>query len=207
MDKAKTLTHILFPLFLGFIVGGAIADNTSLLIWGIVLLVLDIVVGIVLQYKIENPSKKNDYCNSVSFDKENSQNKFDFIYTRLKTNGGARLVKFIEEDEAGMFLIETCEQMQHAPLYDTLLNLHAVSIEDLNGLSSIVYSFRYMQGSICQNVFIFLVQTNDKNIRFFAVETDFSSFVLCEYSGDLHLNYGQVDLKSIPTRIKEILNS
>ena len=47
----------------------------------------------------------------------------------------------------------------------------------------------------------------DAEIRLFAVETDFSAFVLCEYSGNSHLNYGCVELKNVPTRIKEILNA
>ena len=47
MNGAKTLTHILFPVFVGFIIGGAVSGSTSFLVWGIILLVLDIIVGII----------------------------------------------------------------------------------------------------------------------------------------------------------------
>ena len=83
--------------------------------------------------------------------------------------------------------------------------LCAVSIEDLNGEHALVYSFKYAVGSICQNVHIFLVHTHAGKLRLFAVETDYSAFVLCEYVDNRHVNYGYIELKHIPTRIKELL--
>lgn len=53
MNGAKTLTHLLFPLFIGFIIGGAISGTTVLWVLGIILLVLDVIVGIALQRAIE----------------------------------------------------------------------------------------------------------------------------------------------------------
>ena len=131
--------------------------------------------------------------------------KLDNIFFKLKANGGARLVNNIKSDEAGVFLLDVCEQMAHAPLPHTLVNICSISIENLNGELAIVYSFRYTPNSICQNVFIFLVHTQNTEIRLFAVETHLSSFMLCEYSGHSHLNYGPVELKNVPARIKEIL--
>ena len=264
MNGAKTLTQILFPLLVGLIIGGAASGNSSLLIWGIVLLVLDIIIGVALQHAIDKESYNDDW-NSLSFEQKreiahnlvektkqdmrdegididgeiekfcddfNREHKLgkysddyydededetqsaeddlcdelDAIYSRLKANGGARLTNNIRGDEAGIFLLNVCATIPHAPLPHTLAGLCAISIENLDGEPAIVYSFRYVPNSICQNVFIFLVHTYTEEIRLFAVETDFSAFVLCEYSENSHLNYGRVELKNVPSRIKEILN-
>ena len=53
MKNAKTLTHLLFPLFIGMIIGALILGSSAFLIWGIVLLILDIAVGIFLQHAID----------------------------------------------------------------------------------------------------------------------------------------------------------
>lgn len=53
MNGAKTLTHLLFPLFIGFIIGGAISGSTTLWVLGIILLVIDVIVGIALQHAID----------------------------------------------------------------------------------------------------------------------------------------------------------
>ena len=50
MQKAKLITHILFPVFIGLIIGGIIASNNAAWICGIIFLILDIIVGISLQY-------------------------------------------------------------------------------------------------------------------------------------------------------------
>ena len=263
MNGAKTLTHVLLPVFVGLVIGGAASGNISLLIWGVVLFILDVIVGITLQYLIDRAAN-NDYWNSLSFeekrkvahalvektkqdmkdegvdvdgeikrfcdlfnrehhlgeysgenyDHDDDQSKedelcdeLDDIYSRLKADGGARLVNNIRSDEAGAFLLDVCEQMPHAPFPHTFVKLCAISVENLNGERSIVYSFRYAPNSMCQNVFIFLVHTKDEKIRLFTVETSLSKFMLCEYSGASHLNYGPVELKNVPTRIKEILKN
>ena len=54
MRNLITLTHILSLLFLGLIVGGIIAGNSAAWGWGIALLVIDVIAGIVLQYYEEN---------------------------------------------------------------------------------------------------------------------------------------------------------
>ena len=53
MNGAKTLTHLLFPLFIGFIIGGAISGSTTLWVLGIILLVIDVIAGIALQHAID----------------------------------------------------------------------------------------------------------------------------------------------------------
>ena len=54
MRNLITLTHILLPVFLGLIIGGIIAGNS--IGWGLgtALFVLDIIVGVALQYHEEN---------------------------------------------------------------------------------------------------------------------------------------------------------
>ena len=263
MNGAKTITHILFPIFIGMIIGCAVSGNSTLLVWGIVLLILDIIIGVALQHAIDKESYNDDW-HSLSFEQKREMahylvekakqdmrdegidvdgeiekfcdefnrehrlgkysddyydddedegaeendlcDELDAIYSRLKANGGARLTNNIRGDEAGIFLLNVCDTIPHAPLPHTLVGLYAISIENLDGELAIVYSFRYATNSICQNVFIFLVHTKAEKIRLFAVETDFSAFVLCEYSGNSHLNYGRVELKKVPTRIKAILN-
>ena len=49
MRKFLTLTYALFPLFLGFVIGGAISGSSTTLTFGIILLVLDVIIGITLQ--------------------------------------------------------------------------------------------------------------------------------------------------------------
>lgn len=60
MNVAKLITHILFPVFMGLIIGSAVSGNSTLLVWGIVLLVLDIILGVALQHAIDKESYKDD---------------------------------------------------------------------------------------------------------------------------------------------------
>ncbi len=52
MHKAITVTHILFSIFSGMVVGAVIKGKSSFLILSVILLVTDIVVGITLQYLV-----------------------------------------------------------------------------------------------------------------------------------------------------------
>lgn len=237
MNGAKKLTHILSPLFLGLLIGGAIFGNTPALVWGIVLLILDVIAGCVLQYMTDRRAVRSGlgrlsdeekraleqaFLEEVMQDmrrsgmavhdewgKESDARDvceiFEEIYIRLNASGGARLTETVWDDEAGRFLLEVCEDMPHAPRPNTVAWLCAVSVEDLNGEHALVYSFKYAVGSICQNVFIFLVHTHAEKLRLFAVETHYAAFVLCEYVDNRHVNYGRIELKFIPTRIKELL--
>lgn len=135
------------------------------------------------------------------------QDDFDGIYDSLKDNGGARMVSGIDrEEEATAFLLDMCKTMPHAPGISSLTNLSAIFADNVGEYPALVYGFTYSPFSMCQNVFIFLVNM-EKNIRFFAIETDsFCGFCLCEYADGVHKNYGEVELKNIPTRIKEIID-
>lgn len=136
------------------------------------------------------------------------QDDFDGIYDSLKDNGGARMVSGIDrEEEATAFLLDMCKTMPHAPNISSLANLSAIFADNVGEYPALVYGFTYSPFSMCQNVFIFLVNM-EKNIRFFAIETDlFCGFCLCEYADGVHKNYGEVELKNIPTRIKEIIGA
>lgn len=69
MNIAKLITHILFPVFIGLIISSAVSGNSTLLIWGIVLLVLDIIIGVALQYAIDKETCKDDW-HSLSFEQK-----------------------------------------------------------------------------------------------------------------------------------------
>lgn len=266
MRTAVKLTHLLFCLLIGFIIGAIITKETTLLIWSIVMLALDIIVGNVLQYLI-NKSHANQVWSRISYEdkvalfniffrqdeqdernseididdnqifshkfnrenrsdecssnKQNHSNdifkhifqydelskKFQDIYLRLKSNGGARFVDNLKRDEAGLFLLDVCKQMPHAPSSFSFAKMRSVSVKNLNDCPTIIYSFAYNPNSICQNAFIYLVRTKTGKIRFFTLETHYMSFYLCEYSGSRHLNYDKVEIDGVLRKINEILNT
>lgn len=53
MKTIKTITQLLVPIFLGLIIGGAVSDNSAVWICGLVFLIIDIIVGISIQYSLE----------------------------------------------------------------------------------------------------------------------------------------------------------
>ena len=280
MKGLITLTHLLSMLFFGMFIGGIIV-GTDLWATGLILLIIDIVVGILLQRAYEksvidkyssifaeeddedinsidiltdnfdfsdeeNEKTDNDeeYYNDNNNDDDDENQNYNELIKLLKTklvenygkevnyeteksnplyekefadtqydyyldlqSNGARLVNSINDDEMGFFLRHLCRKMIHAPVPYTLIPLCAISPEDLGVGKAIVYSFRYNISSYCENVFIFLVRTDENKLRFFTVETSCYKFMLCEYADGRHLNYGTVELKNVPTRIKEILNN
>ncbi len=135
------------------------------------------------------------------------RSKFDRIYKKIKNGGGARMVPGIDCDEKAVaFLVKICLAMPYAPSILSLESMSAIFADNVGEYPALVYGFTYSPNSMCQNVFIFLVNMG-KNIRFFAIETDlFCGFCLCEYADGVHKNYGEVELKNIPTRIKEIID-
>ena len=234
MNRVKTVTHLLFPILVGLVIGGAIRRNPIMLAFGILLLTADVVIGVALQYTLENgkggggegglpPEVQKEVlrllleeaAETAEEQKSGTESeaeptlaeRFDEIYIRLKAGGGARLTEIIYEDEAGRFLIDFCSQLAHAPLPRTILRLCTVAAEEVDGMPAIIYAFRYWPGSICQNVYMFLVRTERDKMRLFAVETDYAKFVLCEYIGNGHRNYGPVKLENIPCRIAEVLRA
>lgn len=53
MILALRITHILFPFFVGMIIGGLIVHSPAFWITGIALVVLDFIIGSILQYLVE----------------------------------------------------------------------------------------------------------------------------------------------------------
>lgn len=60
MQKVKTATYIIAMVCLGMIIGGAIEKVTAIWVVGLVLLILDIIIGIAIQYKMDNESKSEE---------------------------------------------------------------------------------------------------------------------------------------------------
>lgn len=131
--------------------------------------------------------------------------KFERIYARLKAEGEKRVASY-QSEEVGRFLFEVCNQMPHAPLPHTLFRLFLVATEDFGGAPAIVYVYDYRFRSMCENAMIILVGTKDRKIRLFALETDISDLVLCEYMGNRHINYGRIGEGDIRTKVLEVLN-
>ena len=241
------LTQILPPLLIGFIIGGAISGNTSLLVGSIVLLVADIIIGISLQAIYDKLQRTNtqgnwttkdaealqrafieminkEISNDTKFDRDetscdepakgaNSEtddicNKFECAYSDLKNRQGSISAPYHKaiEDVAGAILLDVCKHIPHAPLTHTLWNLCQIYTSGVNTNHALVYKFLHRQSSICENAYIYLVHHND-SIRLFAVETDFGRYVLCEYSGYKHINYGNVAICDVRAKIGEILRA
>lgn len=238
------LTQILPPLLIGFIIGGAISGNTSLLVGSIILLVADIIIGISLQAIYDKLQRTNtqgnwttkdaealqrafiemikkDNDNDTHFDKgvpsrdeftgedrsgwDDICNKFERAYSDLEKHQGVISAPYHKavEDVAGAILLDVCNHLPHAPLVHTLWNLCKIYTDRINTSHVLVYKFLHRQSSICENAYIFLVHHRD-TIRLFAVETDLGPYVLCEYYGYRHINYGRVRLEEIATKIEEI---
>ena len=81
MKTLKTITYILATVFIGLIIGGVIFKNTAAWVSGIVLLAIDIVIGIALQYYL-NRQVSNDngffayYYKVNKISKDNSATAF-----------------------------------------------------------------------------------------------------------------------------------
>ena len=267
-----TVTHILSTVFFGMFIGGLFVGNGMWAV-GLVLLIIDIIVGISLQHAYEQSVYKEvsdfqkvydafgdaaeeirkKYADQgITFDDDEDEDDgkwFDEImenlekdepkqtnnssvltttitssdsndplcqsqfvdkqralYLRLRSSG-ARIVNSLSSDEAGLFLSQLCGKMAHAPLPFALYGIFSITPEDLGDAQAVVYSFRYSPESYGKCVFIFLTRTKENKLRFFVVETSNYKFMLCEYSGGSHLNYGPVELKNVPTRIKEVLKN
>ena len=70
MKTAITITHILFPFFIGGIIGGAVTGNNAVCYNCIILTVMDAIVGITLQYYFEKRLSA-DLMKALSFSEEN----------------------------------------------------------------------------------------------------------------------------------------
>lgn len=255
MKFFKTLTQFLFVVLVGYIIGALIRNDMPAFGWCALFLLIDILVGCVLQSLINADAtdsgrgeqkftdsfdegavlmKKqldemrakgidvdvrcDDFCKKYGLGKyatcygdepnlvqDELSKKFLAVYLRLKSNG-ARLISNYMSDEAGELLLDVCRQMPHAPLRSSFLNIDLIVCEDLDGAPAIVYSFKYSPRTIAHNAVLFLVHTQSGKIRLFTVETS-NPFALCEYSGNRHINYGQLELKDTLIKIKRILNT
>lgn len=101
MNIAKLITHILFPVFIGLIISSAVIGNSTLLVWGIVLLVLDIIIGVALQYAIDKKTCKDDW-HSLSFEqkREIAHNLVEKVKQDMRDEGidvDGEIEKFCDE--------------------------------------------------------------------------------------------------------------
>ncbi|MBR3681312.1 MAG: hypothetical protein IKL79_04840 [Clostridia bacterium] len=158
-------------------------------------------------------NSKSDYSQYLNFDylksydPDNPGKTFYDIFLHLQEDGTTRIIENKLTDEARLFLLDTCYEMEHAPPRHTLFPLYAATAKSLSNGDAIIYSFRYHANSVCENAFMILVCTASNAIRLFAVETDGPHFFLCEYTGYSHVNYGIVDLSNTLLRINGILSN
>ncbi len=73
MKAIRTLTFLLFNLFLGLIIGGLITGNNSMLVLGVFFLISDIALGCILQYLIDE--KTVEECDNDDFDDASFEEK------------------------------------------------------------------------------------------------------------------------------------
>ena len=86
-------------------------------------------------------------------------------------------------------------------------NIMDVVAEDVGNNFVLVYECNYLPYVMCQNAQVILVETENKGIRVFTLETSFMGYVLCEYTGTAHNNYGSVDANSFRPLLLDIINN
>lgn len=230
MRKALVATYLFAMLCFGFIIGSAIAENGMVGLW-IFLLILDIIIGIALQHNVDGQTtapQPNDQRQSgtkralsseaqaelsrlflASLEKEmrdhiDVKERFDELYSALGY-GNVTIVNGMDDEEYGQFLKAVCRQMPYAPPAKWLTGLRRVGADLWDGIPVLLYKFENARWEICQNVLVCLVRTPNE-LRFFSVEIDANSFMLCEFRNGSHLNYGDMDNTiELPARVKEIL--
>ena len=237
MRKALVATYLFAMLCFGLIIGSAVSENGMTGFW-VLLLILDIVIGIALQRKVDEegcgtspsptqPSKdasraplskeKQELLKELlladlkeTVEKHQSENepvdlmkRFDELYSALGL-GNAKLVNGMDEDEHGCFLKSVCRQMPYAPPARWLRGLNWIAAERWAETPILIYAFENEHFVICQNVFVCLARTENE-IRFLNVEVGMNALILCEFRNGSHFNYGEVDLKELPDRIKALL--
>lgn len=157
--------------------------------------------------KAPSSEKQRDYQPNDDVLKNNKTcAKMCAIFLKERAQGDIRVIHNKRKDEAHAFLRNLCRTMEHAPSLFSLDDIIAVSTGILNARPTVVYFFDHSPISICQNAFVLLVFTKENTVRFFTVETSISTYVLCEYSGNRHINYGPVDIESVQERISDLLD-
>lgn len=198
MDKLLKVTYVVFPLCLGFIIGGFAFGNTTIGVVGVILLVIDVIVGIIVRYLYENPNQPNKKPNIAPEKVANNLELFDEIFEALKEPD---ITKFLI---ARNFLATVCQKMSHAPSESQLSKVVTASSIYIDDFKTIAYLLWIENISIAELVSIYLVKANNK-VRLFTVETSFP-YALCEYANGQHINYGQLEkLDDDTDRIAEIL--
>ena len=132
-------------------------------------------------------------------------NKFRYVYdTVMKGNGHAMEIRSLYGNEPGELLLDTCKHMRHAPALSTITNPMAACTDAFGEYQVLLYLYRCQMFSICENAYVILVLYNDR-LRLFTVETQGTSFMLCEYWDGKHCNYGIVSLPTLPQRLLDII--
>lgn len=126
------------------------------------------------------------------------------VISHIKEGCGARIVETIyDSDEAAQFLLSVCERMLGTQSVTHFEGLYLITIGNLKETPSLTYTFKVHKEVIGSILNVYLVRDVD-NIRFFTVEISFP-YALCEYKDGKHINYGQMDLQSVPQKIESIL--
>ncbi len=131
-------------------------------------------------------------------------------YMRIKEEHGClRHVSGIEEDAAGQLLRTVCSCMLYSPNPNRdFCALRAVCSIEICGAQTLAYSFSPTAFQPIFYSWVFLVRTEDNEIRFFTLERSSDRFqYLCEFKSGRHINYEAVAKASEAfDRIEAILN-
>lgn len=199
-----------------FTIGTAI----GLLIFGLLCLIPPIIK--LVKFNIEFSSSRNSTTRDInefrsdtspkillnvdSDDDNNMCEEMENIISDIKEEGGTRFVKTaFDDDQAAKFLLTVCEQTPNTPPLINFAGLYLITEDKLIGMPALTYYFRTHKGVVGMLLRVYLVRCGKHKIRFFTVETSFP-FALCEYKDGIHLNYGQVDLQSVPLKIRSIIS-
>lgn len=210
MRTAIKITHLLCPFFTGLIIGGAIFKNTATWVSGLILLFLDIIIGIALQYFLENPSYHDDF-NRLIIEEQNAimrdhleQAEQDMSDEDIEED------RFMKEDYGeianGRYILDKYIMAKYTKMFrqpfDQVVSTEQFIIHDHE---CILYRFspRYVFGI---GDFCFMIEVKGNNTRYFASEYSFHcTYVLCEWvfkneKEVAHINYGDV-----VSRIEDLL--
>ena len=111
----RTITLLLFPVSIGLIIGGAVAGNPMWIV-GLILLIVDSVVGITIQYRIDNPSvfskKEKDNDNSSFFTEDLNFAEIKAFETKVSKMMSNRNLKRIFTGEEIVSAIVNCKKAE-----------------------------------------------------------------------------------------------
>lgn len=210
MRTAIKITHWLGPFFIGLIIGGAIFKNTATWVSGLILLSLDIIIGITLQYFLDKPSYHDDF-NKFIIEERNAimRDNLEQAKQDMGDEGieGDRLMKEDYGEIAnGSYILDKNIMAKYTKMFRQPFN-QVVSTEKfiIHDYECILYRFspRYVLGI---GDFCFMIEVKGNTTRYFASEYSFNrTYVLCEWvfkneKEVAHINYGDV-----VSRIEDLL--